>query len=960
AYLVGFRELKNSSTRYYIKILVTDLCLTTVESKGEVLFTVTSYKTGKPVSNATVSIEGVDSTGFKTIFEAVTDKNGMCLAESSDINPYRLHSLKRVVVKKGDDLLVLNTKRGEQQPPAFKNNHWSSSSSWLYWVTNDPYSYENDREYRGFVCTERPIYRPGDTVFVKGYLRSLLHGNLSIPHYGDLTVNINGPGLSTSEIVPLSEYGSYDFAFVEEKIQTGEFSVTVEYDSQNEDRDLIRIASTSFRIDAYRIPKFEVKVTSPDRVPNDRPFSVNLAASYYAGGPVIEGDVRWRVAGYPYNWSVDGWENYMLSSDSRFSGSSERGQAGTFDEEMKTDQNGGASLIVQPQSVVGANPMKFVVEGTVTDVDAQTVTDSRTIITLPPYVLGLKTDRFVRGGSTVKAKLIAVSHDEKLVEGQEVSVALKKMSWNSYLQETDFARSKPRYITDEQIHLVEERTVITKNEPLELSFENCEAGVYIIECSSTDKLGRRQTLKIDLFLSGEKAVVWEKSEQQVFETVTDKNSYVPGEKAEIILKSPYQNGRALAVVEQPDGHPTYHWVDVVKGQAIFDLTITDDMIPRIPVSFMLMRARISGIRYNKNGQVVDPGKPQTVANTTWIKVKPAANRVKVKLKHNKKYTPGDTMTLNLSLTDWKGKPLSGEVALWLVDKAVLSLGKERSIDPLKEFIPDVASHITIRDSRNMVTGMLGDFETPGGDGGESDDESSEQITVRKNFKTVPYYNPSVKVDKSGKAELVIPLPDNLTRFAVRAVAVSSADKFGSAKSQILVRLPVIVQPMLPRFVRVGDTIQAGGVARVVEGSGGEGLFSLSTDGLDVLNNSMPKWSPFTFPGKKAHPVTVKMAVPAPAYTEKGELARDSVSLQMAVRKKNERGGDAFRVSIPILPDRRPVTFQQIGMVSGDSAFAFKALPEEARDNTLMRKLMVSSELPLLKVIGALRYLIEYP
>ena len=47
------------------------------------------------------------------------------------------------------------------------------------------------------------------------------------------------------------------------------------------------------------------------------------------------------------------------------------------------------------------------------------------------------------------------------------------------------------------------------------------------------------------------------------------------------------------------------------------------------------------------------------------------------------------------------------------------------------------------------------------------------------------------------------LPDNLTVFKLRAKAASGPDRFGVGVSQIAVRLPVIVQPALPRFVRPG-------------------------------------------------------------------------------------------------------------------------------------------------------------
>jgi len=39
--------------------------------------------------------------------------------------------------------------------------------------------------------------------------------------------------------------------------------------------------------------------------------------------------------------------------------------------------------------------------------------------------------------------------------------------------------------------------------------------------------------------------------------------------------------------------------------------------------------------------------------------------------------PGRTVDVTIALKDPQGRPLAGEVTLWLVDQAVLALGKEQ-------------------------------------------------------------------------------------------------------------------------------------------------------------------------------------------------------------------------------------------------------------------------------------------
>ena len=130
------------------------------------------------------------------------------------------------------------------------------------------------------------------------------------------------------------------------------------------------------------------------------------------------------------------------------------------------------------------------------------------------------------------------------------------------------------------------------------------------------------------------------------------------------------------------------------------------------------RGRISGAGPS-TGNATDLGKPSTLAATAWLEVEPTANRVEVVLKHPDVAMPGRTVDVTIMLKDPQGRPLAGEVTLWLVDQAVLALGKEQRLDPLPDFITKVRSHLLVRDTRNSVFGLLPFAEAPGGDGGDA-------------------------------------------------------------------------------------------------------------------------------------------------------------------------------------------------------------------------------------------------
>lgn len=969
AYLIGFRELNGSVFRRYVKLLVTDLCLTTVTSKSQVHFSVTSYRTGDPLSGAKISLEGMDyiqsNNTKKQVFtrfkEISTDKSGHAvLARGSLYNKDNPKSLRRVVISYENDTLLLDAK-GVLTPEKYANNHWyGESNGWLSSLFNAQDRAEVQNKIAGFVCTERPVYRPEDTVHIKGYIRDIHKGIISVPKSGMTRINITGPSQSYEYNVSGNEYGSFSFDFYEEQQPTGIYEISVQHCLDPQKYGWEVVANTTFRVDAYRIPKYEVKLHSDDVIANDKPFSVKAVASYYAGGKVVDADVSWRINSYPYTWNLTKWNDYITASNSRYSTSERTTEKTNLDFHNKTDDKGAASATIQPEDVIGGNPRKYIVEATVTDADEQTVTDTRQILSLPSFILGIKTKRYITSGSTITASVAAIGIDEKPVAKKKVHVVLKRMAWNSYLQESDFARGEPQYITEEEISIIDQRDILTENTPSELTFSNLEPGVYIFDITSNDKLGRQQALVIDLFLAGDNAVTWKKDDQNIFETVSDKGSYIAGEDAEILLKSPFQTGMALACLEVPDGSVKYDWIKISNGQGSYRFAVTKEMIPKIPVSFLLIRPRISDAKRISKSAIIDPGKPKTIANTTWISVKPDANIIDVELKHDKITEPGSQCKVQISLKDWKGKPLSGEVTLWLVDKAVLSLGKEGTINPLPNFIPSVSTNLVMHDTRNMAFGRLADFETPGGDEDIVNSEADQLITVRKNFKTVPYFNPSVIIGKSGTESVNIDLPDNLTQFAIRAIAVSTSDQFGFEKSEISVRLPVIVQPSLPRFLRTGDIFKAGGIARVVEGSGGSAQYSIKTEGLDQKSVKPGKWIDFTLPEKKAQPVYLPLTVLPSAFKDDGKLARDSVVVQMAVKKKTATKGDAFRVAIPLLPDRSPITKITIAPVTKDSTFKFDKIKDTPRANTCTRNLIISNELAVIKALTAMRYLVLYP
>ena len=949
-YLLGYRRIGSNTQRNYVRIQVTDLSLSTIEEDSAVNFVVTSLRTGVPIAGAKIIVEGryhSDSEkGWKPIISGITDSAGQFRYVHTKIVEA---SLRRIVVSYEGDVLALNPAK---PPPHFLDNHWySSRRGWLSWLRQQPRQIKDQPVWKAHIFTERPVYRPGEPVHIKGYMRMRHMGSLVYEHRVEENqrrlLRVEGPGDKTwTYPLTFTEIGSFYHKFDEKDLPTGNYRANLLDSSEKS------LASVTFKMENYRIPRFEVQLFGPDTVPMDRAFTLTMTADYYAGGRLVGQELTWQVTQLAHTFRApDQYSDFLFSADQRFSDGTPFRGTGSVKQEL-TDENGSATLELNPALEPDGKPRRYVVEATVRGADEQTVTAVKNISAAPAFVLGIKLDRFLKDTLIVNPEVLVLDHAGKPLEGFEFALRLLHRQWHSYLKESDFTTGKAEYVTDVVDVPLIQQTLTSTAEPMTLSLPVEAAGVYVVEISAQDRLGRRQTVSADLYLAGDTPVAWEKPKANVFETTPDKTAYDPGEVANLLLKSPFQRARALIIVEGPKANQ-YHWVDIENGQGVFPIPISGDMTPRVPIHALLLRGRLEGVKMD-DGSSVDAGKPITMASTAWIRVNPRDNQLKIELEHPAQSLPGASIPMTIRLSDPDGNPLNGEVTLWLVDRAVLSLGREGRLDPMPSFIDEVKTHIRIRDTRNEVVGDLTVNENPGGDGIRITYASGPgRATVRKNFQPVPYYNPFVQV-VDGVARLTIDLSDDLTDFAVRAVATDGAARFGYGKSVVSIRLPLIVQSALPRFVRPGDNFVAGGIGRVVEGEGGPGQVELHVEGLEVEGEMRRSVDWVKDQPKQLY---FPMEVPASASTDE---ETGQVKVRLAVKREVDGAMDAFEVTLPVKNDRERRRLETFVPVKPDETISFPSLDEAPRPGTVRQAVMVTYQPALVKMLAGLDYLAAYP
>jgi len=946
-YLVGLRRLDSSDQRAWLRVQVTDLVLTTLEESNRVRLAVTSLRDGRPVKGAMVRVEGNRGARWTTLYSGTTTSDGT-ITWRPDEAGQRGATVRRIVVSKADDVLVLHPLRA---PDGFHDGHFRPSGErWLQWTQSSLAGRGTRPETRAHVFTERPVYRPSEPVHVQGWARRRDRGRLEpLAFEGHLV--IAGPsGLEWRYPIELSESGGFYHRFHEENRPSGPYHATLE------GPDGGAVATVDFLLDAYRIPRFEVRLSGPDEVPLDRRFPIDLAALYYAGGQVAARPVAWRVTQFPYAWRPPARDGFVFSTDRRFSGATRFEATPRLDRQDLTDAAGGAHLELDPAIEPTAQPRRYVIEATVTGLDDQTVTATKSVLALPPFVLGVKTERFLERATHVAAEVLAIGTDGEPIAGQALSVRLLHRQWHSHLTASDFSDGVARWVTDIVDEPIAQRELLSTTEPIVVEIPIDAAGVYLVEVSARDRLGRAQVVTVDLYAGGGDPIAWEKPPTPVFEVSTDRASYRPGETAALVLKSPFQRAEVLAVVERPDGN-RYDWLSVRAGQATYRVAVTGTHAPRLPVHFVLFRGRVRDTG-PRAGSGTDLGKPSTMAATTWLSVEPVANRVEVELQAPATARPGETVTVTVRLRRPSGEPIEGEVALWLVDEAVLALGKEKRLDPLPDFLSRVSSHLTVRDTRNLAFGELPFRALPGGGEGASEPpDLFDRTTVRERFESVPYYEPFLEVGPSGELTVEIELPDDLTTFALRAKVASGPDRFGFATGRLAVRLPLIVQPALPRFVRPGDRFELAAIGRIVEGHGGPGTAVLRVEGLEPTDATERAidWDP-TRPQRIVFPVTV----PSPEVSPDGAPPYDHVIVAVAVERADDGASDAFRVELPVRPDRRPVRRRLLADLAPGVSIELPAVDGTPRAGSVRRSVLIATEPALVRMAAGLDFLHAYP
>ncbi len=810
---------------------VTQIGLDAMVDPEDMVVWANSLRDGKP-------LDGVDIQVFPKGARGKTGKDGLAKL------PLQAGGYL-IVARKGSDMAFL----------PHNPNYWYDGEGW------SPSSRTDGA--RWFVFDDRRLYKPGEEVRFKGWIRAVGAGER-----GDVFGVMDRPGAprkGTYKLVDsrgnevgkgsfdVGKYGGFDSMIkLPGTMNLGWGRLDLQVDSMPVPGSSY---SHSFQVEEFRRPEFEVsaRTVSPDPHFVGGNAEVSVTASYFAGGPLPNADTTWSVQTSATSYSPPGWDGYTFGTwvpwwsyyrggydDEGYGG--RYGGGGNWSQHAgKTDGSGTHKLTLPIEGVSPPRPISISAQATVMDVNRQAWTASTAVLAHPSEMyVGMKSPRmFVAKGEPLNIDLVAVDLDGKARPGTAIEVRSVRLEWK---------QTKGSWHEDEVDEQKCAQTSVAKE--VRCTFKTPEGGTYKIRASVKDSKQRENQSELTIWVPGGKQPPQREVKQEQVMLVPDKKEYQHGDVAELLVTAPFYPAEGVLSLRRSGIWSTERFT--MKGSSqVLKVKIDEAMVPNLYAQVDLVGA---AVRTDDQGNV-NTKLPMRVAYATGqinLPVPPRQRTLTVKATPRvSKIEPGGSTDIDIVVTDAAGKPVaSSEVALVVVDEAVLALTGYSIPDPVGYFYGERGTetydhHLResvilanpealkkqVQEEERKAEGakdkmravakepmpapaappadmeMADESPSAGATAGRGGGGGAAPVKVRADFSALALFAPNLTTDASGKVSAKVKLPDNLTRYRIVAVAVAGEKQFGKGESNLTARLPLMVRPSAPRFLNFGDQFQ---------------------------------------------------------------------------------------------------------------------------------------------------------
>lgn len=558
----------------------------------------------------------------------------------------------------------------------------------------------------GYAYTDRPVYRPGQSVHWRVIPRVASGGDFKVPdHTFDVRItDARGQELLTSTGLTLSEFGTLHGELVlKGDAPLGQYNLSA-YNPQTGVG-----ANASFRVEEYKKPEYEVTVgTDEPLVKLGSEIGAKVSAKYYFGAPVADAEVKYTVRRRPHwfpwwrmmNPLADtdlGWfdepeqdpgRRHGSQGDIVAEGTGRTDAEGNFVFRFKAEGahkpqgavqvpgygRGGGFMWMPPSQ---SETYDFQVETTVVDKSRRNIDGSKVIIV---------SDRAL--------KLSAAAARSLYVPGDNVKVRLRSETFNN----TPAATSGTLYV--EKVKWIaadgrEEVTTLTTTRvdiPASGSLEHTwkatpgETGCMRFLLEVEDPFGGLSHAYAPFILADE-------STKDIFyrfqgvDVIMDREVYHVGDTMRVLILGEQPGAQAWFWINNGSGSMEKKVIPLKDRTTFLNIPVTDSLVPNASLHVVVVRDK----RLHTDSAAIVVPPTRLVATVTLETDK-------------EEYRPGEEATVRLTARDWQGRPLKGEFSLSMFDSSILYIAADTREDVRRAFYGQ---------RRHLSSDLRNSVDTPG-------------------------------------------------------------------------------------------------------------------------------------------------------------------------------------------------------------------------------------------------------
>jgi uncharacterized protein YfaS (alpha-2-macroglobulin family) len=853
AYLVEARMQKGNTAR--IIVWVSDTAIVQKPLKNRMLYFVADAVNGRALAGVSIDFFGYrarqirGTNRYRIIHRSLkkqTDPQGLVIIEPADM-PRNMSWLATATTRDGH-LAFLGFSR--------------------VWYSG--YDATEYNQTKTLIITDRPVYRPGQSVKFKAWVRQAKYDRDETSSFAGqhFTVRIDNPKNEQiySQTLTADAYGGIegelklpaDAALGIYRISHGRSSI---YGGQ------------TFRVEEYKKPEFEVKIEAPSEpVMLGEKIVATIKAAYYFGSPVTEATVAYRVLrsehdsrwypasywdwfygpgywwyAYDYPW-YPGWETWgcLRPIGPWWPAWPRRQPEIVADGEAKIGRDGTVRISIDTalaKMIHGDSDHRYTITAEVRDQSRRTtVGQGNVLVARRPFKVYAWLDRgFYRVGDTVKASFKAQTLDQKPVAGKGRLKLLRITYQNSTPQET----------------LVATWPLNTDAEgSAALQIQASRPGQYRFSYTVTDANGHaiEGGYIFTVRGAGDDGAAYRFAK---VELITDKAFYAPGETVRLQINIDKEDAAVMLFVRPVSGVYLPPKVISMSGKsALEQIAISKKDMPNFFVEAVTV---YDGKVHSEIREIAVPPEKR-VLNVTAT---PSRTN----------YRPGQMAKIKVRLTDFYGEPFQGSAVISVYDRAVEYIAGGSNVPEIRSFFWKWQRHHQLNQQSSLARwfynllqkneipmkniGIFGHLMMPDGSGkepieeekgagsrvlaeagaarspapavaGETDaalklkkdavgqigdeerraDQSPDLVQpgIRSEFADTAFWSGNLTTDRMGMVEVEFKMPENLTGWKVKVWAMGHGTKVGESDGEVVTRKDLIVRLQAPRFFVETDEV----------------------------------------------------------------------------------------------------------------------------------------------------------